>query len=467
MAAIDLSTLLAPALLTLLPLLFALIRRACSSAESKASKLLTPRLVTEAISRHHPGVVVSKVEVIKVHQCGDGTASTTDRIRLRLTFGDASPKGHGVPSEVLFKIILLSPWMRAGASLPIMRAIGRISVWLQERPPVLRLLGRGLWRCVTTYQAYFPHAPDQMYSVEARFYRHVRPELPPEVEACRVFGSIVDDRNKMYGQLLEDLSLRRARFPSAVDKCTPREVASVLEVLAALHASHWGSAPAWLPRHRSGGMADVFRDAFGFGLIENEMIENPFKAALVKPLGKTIRQLYDAVDVAQQFLESDPETLCHGDTGVHNTYLIGGGAKEEDKNGELHVRRREGLAPVAVVQGGLFDWQLAVRGSHMHDVTYYICTSMDPAERREHQEALLTGYLKSLRRGLEKRGLGDQTPTFEQCWLRYRQAPIWGLVIGWLICPPVNYGVAITAANISRTTTACKDLRTFEALGID
>ncbi len=45
-----------------------------------------------------------------------------------------------------------------------------------------------------------------------------------------------------------------------------------------------------------------------------------------------------------------------------------------------------------------------------------------------------------------------------------RAAALWGLVIGWLICPPENYGPDITAANISRTVTAVEDLETFAAI---
>jgi len=41
---------------------------------------------------------------------------------------------------------------------------------------------------------------------------------------------------------------------------------------------------------------------------------------------------------------------------------------------------------------------------------------------------------------------------------------IWGLVIGWLITPPVNYGTAITATNIARLVTAAEDLESFQAL---
>jgi hypothetical protein len=42
---------------------------------------------------------------------------------------------------------------------------------------------------------------------------------------------------------------------------------------------------------------------------------------------------------------------------------------------------------------------------------------------------------------------------------------LWGLVIGWLITPPVNYGEEITRANLTRLVTAAQDLETLQALG--
>jgi len=41
---------------------------------------------------------------------------------------------------------------------------------------------------------------------------------------------------------------------------------------------------------------------------------------------------------------------------------------------------------------------------------------------------------------------------------------VWGLVIGWLITPPQNYGEEITVANLKRLVAAAQDLATFEAL---
>eukprot|EP00966_Prymnesium_polylepis_P281248 6498280-Prymnesium_polylepis.1 len=43
----------------------------------------------------------------------------------------------------------------------------------------------------------------------------------------------------------------------------------------------------------------------------------------------------------------------------------------------------------------------------------------------------------------------------------------WGLVIGWLICPPNNYGEQIWSANVRRLVAACVDLGTFAQLGVE
>ncbi len=55
-------------------------------------------------------------------------------------------------------------------------------------------------------------------------------------------------------------------------------------------------------------------------------------------------------------------------------------------------------------------------------------------------------------------------PTPDAAFAQYRAAALWGLVIGWLICPPENYGPEITVANIARMVAAVEDLDTFAAI---
>ena len=59
-------------------------------------------------------------------------------------------------------------------------------------------------------------------------------------------------------------------------------------------------------------------------------------------------------------------------------------------------------------------------------------------------------------------GLG--APEIDEAWRLYSQCMAWGLVIGWLICPPVNYGEAVWSANVQRLVAACVDLGTFDGV---
>ena len=139
---------------------------------------------------------------------------------------------------------------------------------------------------------------------------------------------------------------------------------------------------------------------------------------------------------ARDALATGPQTLLHGDPHLGNTYTLPGG------------------------RGGLLDWQLMMRGSWAHDVTYRLTTALDVETRRREERGLLAHYLEQLgRRGV------DEVPALDDAWERYRRTVVWGLVIGWLITPPQNYGEAITAANIERLVTAAVDLGTFEAIG--
>ena len=86
-----------------------------------------------------------------------------------------------------------------------------------------------------------------------------------------------------------------------------------------------------------------------------------------------------------------------------------------------------------------------------------LVTGLDPETRRQHERELMASYLDELQR----HGVAEP-PTADEAWQGYRLAVIWGLVIGWLITPPVNYGPEIAHANISRLVTACQDLEAFD-----
>jgi hypothetical protein len=111
--------------------------------------------------------------------------------------------------------------------------------------------------------------------------------------------------------------------------------------------------------------------------------------------------------------------------------------------------------------------QLLLRASWARDVSYIIGTALSPVQRKGHEEALLSFYLHSLTGHLRSRGHETASvPSMEVARTLYSQGMAWGLVIGWLICPPANYGVAIWSANVGRLVSACVDLGTFGLLGV-
>ena len=57
-----------------------------------------------------------------------------------------------------------------------------------------------------------------------------------------------------------------------------------------------------------------------------------------------------------------------------------------------------------------------VRGHHMHDVNYFITTSLSIENRRNHERELLAYYLDRLAQA----GVAT-VPSFEESWLEYRR----------------------------------------------
>lgn len=343
---------------------------------------LSPALLTEVLADVTPGVVVDSVEPLSVKWCGEGIASTADRMVLDL--GYAPGAAGGLPSRMVLKTMLASP-----------------------------------------------HAPREMFETEVAFYRRIRPEL--EIEVPRCFGADFDPDTGQFGLLLEDLSARGARFPDATQVVTPDEVGALLEQLARLHAAFWRSPRfaddlAWVATPRRGGMSRIFDD-HGLDLVADQVDRHPFKQRLIEPLGHSVGELWKALGRSRILLEEAPATLLHGDTHLANTYLLPDGT------------------------GGLLDWQLQVRGCWAHDVVYLLATGLSVEQRREHAERLLGGYLAAL----AEAGVVDG-PSLDEAWEWCRRAVVWGLVIGWLITPPENYGEAVTVANTERMVAAVADL---------
>ncbi len=393
---------------------------------------LTPELLTGLLAIRYPGVLVRERRLIERSSRGAGKASTADRMSIELEY--ARGRDEGLPSRMVLKTVLLDKRFRFGPTAVAMtgglvRGLGRLPFGRRVRPWV--------FSAVRSYQRRYPHAPDAMYRNEVRFYEDIRPEL--DIEAPQAFASFYDERARTFAILMEDLSLRSACFPNATMSIAVERMQGLLTTLATLHARYWESPKlrgelSWLATPRAGGMYPVFR-ALGLDLVRNQVETNPFKAELIAPLGRSIDELWSALWRLQEILDSAPVTLLHGDPHIGNTYLLDDGS------------------------GGLLDWQLMVKGRWAHDVTYVMITGLSTEDRRVHEWELLAFYLNELRRSGVR-----FAPTTNEAWDLYRKSVAWGLLIGWLITPPENYGESITAANIRRLVAAASDLETFELL---
>jgi hypothetical protein len=391
---------------------------------------LTPETINYLICKLNPETQVKSVAILSRAACGDGLASTADRVTLSVEY----EQDCSLPNRIVLKTILLHPVLRLG--LPAILSLSRVTAILEKTPLIGKFASKLLFLFIGVFQKYFPQAPDAMYEVESRFYSEIRPGL--NIESPNIFGAAYDANTRHFGILMEDLSEAKAHFPTALESQSLETVKSTLKTMAVMHARFWNSPDlekelAWVPTRFQGGMYPIF-DGIGYELIRYQVENNSFKKELLSPIGKTVKELWEGLWQSQELLLQGHETLLHGDTHVGNTYVLPG------------------------EKGGLLDFQLLVKGNPLIDVSYYIITALDADSRIKHQHELLQYYLDQLKE------LGIEAMTFDSAWQDYRLSSLWGLVIGWLITPSVNYGEDITSANIERTAKAVVDLDVYSLL---
>ena len=137
----------------------------------------------------------------------------------------------------------------------------------------------------------------------------------------------------------------------------------------------------------------------------------------------------------QAFDHVEPFCLLHGDYHLGNLYFDADGT------------------------AGTLDWQTVCKGTWSHDVTYFLVSALDIADRRKWDKALLSYYLERLAaHGVSK------PPTFENAWDAFRRQIIDGLYF-WLVNPVELQTEVNNAAVAPRFAMAALDCDTFELMG--
>ena len=272
----------------------------------------------------------ARVDSVEVLSATDGT---TDRARLAL-------RGDGVPASVFVK--------------------------MAPTPLVTRL---------------FVNLTD-LGADEIGFYRTVRAGL--DLEAPIALGLEIDQATKRFVLVLEDLAARGCRFGEVLAPVEVTEAEAVLDTLAALHGSCWGTEGlGWIRTNSADPMMPLVTAAvraMGSRLARRD-------ATLVPDGGRAILRAYPAV---ARELDAGEPTVLHGDPHPGNCYFVGGKA-------------------------GLLDWQVVRRGNPLRDVTYFLVLALDPETRRAHERPLLDHYRDALA------AAGGPVLTADEAWGTYRR----------------------------------------------
>lgn len=238
------------------------------------------------------------------------------------------------------------------------------------------------------------------HTYETRFFEQIHPTLADLTIAPYVARSGPGGR---YVLAFEDLALRDGGVTlyNADDDAPKAHAEAVVELLATIHGRFWRSPRfatdlAWLETYanRPGGV--FMKRLFTWS-------ERKFMAQ-DRTVPESVRRLTKTYVRNQQQLtkvwEGLPQTLCHGDCHLGNTYANADGT------------------------AGIYDWQVFHKMNGLRDFAYFLTHSIPTELRRAEERNLLARYLDTLAAS----GAGNDVLSFDQAWETYRLLT----VDGWI-----------------------------------
>lgn len=259
---------------------------------------------------------------------------------------------------------------------------------------------------------------------EVRFYQDVAGDLGAGVPHS--YGAAYDAVTGRYVVILEDMASEPCEFPDTLHPLDADRMASLLELLASVHAMYWGRPPRWL-WSPSADPTTVLTPAV-------------MKAAMRRLAGQTSipyeegRFVMENFAAATALVDAGGHTVLHGDAHPGNTFFRHGDA-------------------------GLLDWQVVRRGHPSRDVAYAMILGMETTERQATQRDLLDTYRKAMA------AAGGPDFGQEELWNRYRQAGTYAYVSGLTTAGlggMQDEGIAFEG--LRRAVAALEDLETVDAL---
>ena len=228
---------------------------------------------------------------------------------------------------------------------------------------------------------------------------------------------------------MDDLVARGVTFCHALKPQTHEQVARRLTALAQFHAKTWASAEI-APGGRWGDLVDFFDVMQDF--VDRNLSPDTWNRFVNSPRGAATSVRFhdrtwmtDAWNRMKRFAQRQPHCVLHGDIHLGNLYI------EQDGT------------------PGFFD-TLASLGPGMLEVSYHISASLDAADRRASEGALVQHYLDELTSN------GAAAPMFDEAMRQYGIFLVYGYFI-WMTTEPFMQTESVNTANAARVSAAMLD----------
>lgn len=220
---------------------------------------------------------------------------------------------------------------------------------------------------------------------------------------------------------MADLKARGYTFGNPLEAWLVYRVQAGVEQLANLHASTWSSTVGDFPW---AGETDSIRDAI-LDLMAPEQWDAQFAGDAKPPVPDYMmnrERMIAAGKTHWRLRDSKLNYLLHGDAHIANTFISPTG------------------------EPGFLDWQAIHVRSAMHDVSYFITSSLTVEDHRKHEKELLQNYLSVLHRA------GAPKFQMEEVWGEYRRHVLYGFV--WSHAGPMMQPREFVDAMTERYRTA-------------
>jgi len=238
------------------------------------------------------------------------------------------------------------------------------------------------------------------HTYEARFFQQIHPAVADLTITPYIARAGAGGR---YVIAFEDLALRKGgvTFFDADDEAPKEHAEAVIDLLAQLHGRFWRSPRfagdlAWLETYSGRPGGQLMKRFFTWS--ERRFMKQD--RVVPDAVRRLTKQYVENQHALTRIWESMPQTLCHGDTHLGNTY-----------------GNPDGTA-------GIYDWQVLHKMNGLRDFAYFMMHSIPTEVRRNEEKNLLARYLD----GLAASGAGAEVPSFEEAFDTYRLLT----VDGWI-----------------------------------